>query len=55
MQDSFRINGSGGCNVTLGQHLTSEDSSVRHPLGRPDENVFFGSGSTGIFYVQRQN
>ena len=35
--------------------MTAKDPAVRHPLGRSDEDVFFGSGSAGIFDVQRQN
>jgi hypothetical protein len=55
VKDSFRINSSGGCNVALRKYLTAKDPAVRHPLGRPDENVFFGSCSTGIFDVERQD
>jgi hypothetical protein len=55
MKHSLRIDGSGGCDMTLREYLTTKHSSVRHPLGRPDKDVFFGSCATGIFDIERQD
>jgi hypothetical protein len=51
MKHSLRIDGSGCGDMTLREYLTTKHSSVRHPLGWPDKDVFFGSCSTGIFDI----
>ena len=42
------IHRAGGGHQTLCQDLATEDSTVWHPLAWAGENVFAGSGSTGI-------
>jgi hypothetical protein len=41
-------NGSLGCNEALRQHLSAENTTVRHPLGWAGKDVFGSSSATRV-------